>query len=336
MPSRFTTLGRYPNTRLRRNRREEWSRRLVAETRLSVDDLIWPVFVQEGHNERTAVESMPGVARLSIDLLVKASKAARDLGIPAIAIFPEPDPDAKTPDAREAYNPDNLVCRAIHAVKKMVTGIGIVCDVALDPFNSDGHDGIVRDGYVQNDESIEALVKQAIVQSQAGANVQAPSDMMDGRIGAIREALDGKGFEHIQIMSYAAKYASAFYNPFRDAIGSSGALKSDKKTYQMDPANSDEALREVGFDIEEGADMVMVKPGLPYLDIVRRVKDTFGVPTYAYQVSGEYSMLKGAADRGWLDWDKVLLETLSGFKRAGCDGILTYGAVDAARLLKAK
>jgi porphobilinogen synthase len=336
MTNRFSTLGRYPNTRLRRNRREDWSRRLVAETKLSVDDLIWPVFVQEGHNQRTPVESMPGVDRLTVDLFVEAAGQARDLGIPAIAIFPETDPKAKTPDAREAYNPDNLVCRAILAVKKHVTGIGIVCDVALDPFNSDGHDGIVRDGYVQNDESIEALVKQAIVQSEAGCDVQAPSDMMDGRIGAIRQALDAKGFEHTQIMSYAAKYASAFYNPFRDAIGSSGALKGDKKTYQMDPANSDEALREVGFDIEEGADMVMVKPGLPYLDIVRRVKDTFGVPTYAYQVSGEYSMLRGAADRGWLDWSRVLLETLSGFKRAGCDGILTYGAVDAARLLKAK
>ena len=336
MASRFSTLGRYPNTRLRRNRREDWSRRLVAETRLSVDDLIWPVFVQEGHNQRTPVESMPGVDRLTIDLFVEAAMAARDLGIPALAIFPETDPKAKTPDAREAYNPDNLVCRAIHAVKKTVTGVGVVCDVALDPFNSDGHDGIVRDGYVQNDESVDALIKQAIVQAEAGADVQAPSDMMDGRIGAIRKALDAKGFEHTQIMSYAAKYASAFYNPFRDAIGSSGALKGDKKTYQMDPANSDEALREVGFDIEEGADMVMVKPGLPYLDIVRRVKDTFGVPTYAYQVSGEYAMLKGAADRGWLDWNKVLLETLSGFKRAGCDGILTYGAVDAARLLKSK
>ncbi|MBV8407312.1 MAG: porphobilinogen synthase [Alphaproteobacteria bacterium] len=336
MSNRFSTLGRYPNTRLRRNRREDWSRRLVAETKLSVDDLIWPVFVQEGHNTRTAVESMPGVDRLSIDLFVEAVKRARDLGIPAIAIFPETDPKAKTPDAREAYNPDNLVCRAIHAVKKTVDGIGVVCDVALDPFNSDGHDGIVRDGYVQNDESVEALVKQAIVQAAAGCDVQAPSDMMDGRIGAIRQALDAKGFEHTQIMSYAAKYASAFYNPFRDAIGSSGALKGDKKTYQMDPANSDEALREVGFDIEEGADMVMVKPGLLYLDVVRRVKDTFGVPTYAYQVSGEYSMLRGAADRGWLDWSKVLLETLGGFKRAGCDGILTYGAVDAAKLLKSK
>jgi porphobilinogen synthase len=333
MASRHSTLGRFPTTRLRRNRREEWSRRLVAETRLSVDDLIWPVFVQEGRNRRTPVSSMPGVDRLSIDLFVEAAKAARDLGIPALAIFPETDPAAKTPDAREAYNPDNLVCRAIRAVKREVSGIGIVCDVALDPFNSDGHDGIVRDGYVQNDESLAALVKQAIVQTEAGADVQAPSDMMDGRIGAIRAALDAKGHVHAQIMSYAAKYASAFYNPFRDAIGSSGALKGDKKTYQMDPANSDEALREVGYDIEEGADMVMVKPGLPYLDVVRRVKDTFGVPTYAYQVSGEYAMLRGAADRGWLDWDKVLLETLAGFKRAGCDGILTYGAVDAARLL---
>jgi porphobilinogen synthase len=228
------------------------------------------------------------------------------------------------------------VCRAIQAAKKSVTGIGIVCDVALDPFNSDGHDGIVRDGVILNDESVEALIKQAIVQVEAGADVQAPSDMMDGRIGAIRKALDSRGHQHAQIMSYAAKYASAFYNPFRDAIGSSGALKGDKKTYQMDYANSDEALREVGFDIEEGADMVMVKPGLPYLDIVRRVKDAFGVPTYAYQVSGEYAMLRGAADRGWLDWNKVLIETLTGFKRAGCDGILTYGAVDAAKLLKAK
>ena len=333
MANRFTTLGRFPTTRLRRNRREAWSRRLVAETRFSVDDLIWPAFVQEGWNRRTPVESMPGVDRLSVDLFVEAAKEARDLGIPAIAIFPETDPKAKTPDGREAYNPDNLVCRSIAAVKKAVPDIGVVCDVALDPFNSDGHDGIVRDGYVQNDETLEALVKQALVQTEAGADIQAPSDMMDGRIAAIRKALDDKGHVHTQIMSYAAKYASAFYNPFRDAIGSSGALKGDKKTYQMDYANSDEALREVGFDIEEGADMVMVKPGLPYLDIVRRVKETFGVPTYAYQVSGEYAMLKGAAERGWLDWNKVLIETLTGFKRAGCDGVLTYGAIDAARLL---
>jgi porphobilinogen synthase len=329
MAKRFSTLGRYPTTRLRRNRREDWSRRLVAEHRLSV-------FVQEGTNARTPVASMPGVDRLSIDLFVEATKQARDLGIPAVAIFPETDPKSKTPDAREAYNPHNLVCRALRAVKKAVPGIGILCDVALDPFNSDGHDGIVRDGIILNDESVEALVKQAIVQTEAGADIQAPSDMMDGRIGAIRKALDDKGYQHEQIMSYAAKYASAFYNPFRDAIGSSGALKGDKKTYQMDYANSDEALREVGFDIEEGADMVMVKPGLPYLDIVRRVKDAFGVPTYAYQVSGEYAMLRGAAERGWLDWNKVLIETLTGFKRAGCDGILTYGAIDAAKLLKAK
>jgi porphobilinogen synthase len=333
---RYTTLGAFPTTRMRRNRRTDWSRRLVAETRLSADDLIWPVFVQEGRRKRTPVKSMPGIDRLSVDLLVEATRRARDLGIPAIAIFPEVDGRKKTPDAREAYNPDNLVCRAIAAVKKAVPDIGVICDVALDPFNSDGHDGIVRRGEILNDESVEVMVKQALVQSAAGADVQAPSDMMDGRIGAFRKALDEAGFQHVQIMSYAAKYASAFYNPFRDAIGSIGALKGDKKTYQMDPANSDEALREVGHDIAEGADMVMVKPGLPYLDIVRRVKDAFGVPTYAYQVSGEYAMLRGAADRGWLVWDKVLLETLACFKRAGCDGILTYGAVDAAKLLSRK
>ena len=333
MATRFSTLGRYPTTRMRRNRREDWSRRLVAETRLSVDDLIWPVFVQEGRNERTPVASMPGVDRLTIDLFVEAAKEARDLGIPAVAIFPETDPAAKTPDAREAYNPDNLVCRAIRAAKAAVSGIGIVCDVALDPFNSDGHDGIVRDGIILNDESVEALIKQAIVQTEAGADVQAPSDMMDGRIGAIRKALDDRGHQHAQIMSYAAKYASGFYNPFRDAIGSSGALKGDKKTYQMDPANSDEALREVGFDIEEGADMVMVKPGLPYLDIVRRVKDAFGVPTYAYQVSGEYAMLKAAAANGWLDETRAMLETLLSIRRAGADIIVTYYARDAARML---
>ena len=334
MGKRFTTLGRYPTTRLRRNRREDWSRRLVAETKLSVDDLIWPVFVQEGTNARTPVESMPGVDRLTVDLFVEAAKQARDLGIPAIAIFPETDPAKKTPDAREAYNPDGLVCRAITAAKKHVSGIGVVCDVALDPFNSDGHDGIVRDGYVQNDESLEALVKQAIVQTEAGADIQAPSDMMDGRIGAIRKALDARGFIHAQIMSYAAKYASAFYNPFRDAIGSSGALKGDKKTYQMDPANAAEAVREVSMDVAEGADMVMVKPGLPYLDIVRRVKDEFRMPTYAYQVSGEYAMLKAAAQNGWLDHDATMMEVLGAFKRAGADGVLTYFALDAARLIR--
>jgi porphobilinogen synthase len=336
MAQRHTTLGSFPTTRMRRNRRADWSRRLVAETKLSVDDLIWPVFVQEGDNARTPVSSMPGVDRLTVDLFVEAVRQARDLGIPAIAIFPEVDPAAKTPDAREAYNPKGLVCRAIRAAKKAVPDIGIVCDVALDPFNSDGHDGIVKDGVILNDESVEVMIKQALAQSEAGCDVQAPSDMMDGRIGAFRKAMDAAGYQHVQIMSYAAKYASAFYNPFRDAIGSSGALKGDKKTYQMDPANSDEALREVGLDIAEGADMVMVKPGLPYLDIVRRVKDAFGVPTYAYQVSGEYAMLRGAADRGWLVWEKVLMETLASFKRAGCDGILTYGAVDAAKLLAKK
>ena len=330
--ARFTSLGTFPTTRLRRPRRHAWSRRLVAETRLSVDDLIWPVFVQE-KKRRTQIASMPGVFRYGIDELVSAVREARDLGIPAIAIFPEVDAKLKTPDCAEAYNPDNLVCRAIRAVKKSVPDIGIVCDVALDPFNPMGQDGIVRDGYVVNDESVEIMTRQALAQSEAGADIQAPSDMMDGRIAAFREALDQSGFEHVQIMSYAAKYASAFYGPFRDAIGSKGALgKGDKKTYQMDFANSDEAMREVAFDIAEGADMVMVKPGMPYLDIVRRVKDSFGVPTFAYQVSGEYAMLRAAAGNGWLDWNKVLMES-----RAGCDGVLTYGAVEAARLLaKAK
>ena len=327
--ARFTSLGTFPTTRLRRPRRHAWSRRLVAETRLSVDDLIWPVFVQE-KKRRTQIASMPGVFRYGIDELVSAVREARDLGIPAIAIFPEVDAKLKTPDCAEAYNPDNLVCRAIRAVKKSVPDIGIVCDVALDPFNPMGQDGIVRDGYVVNDESVEIMTRQALAQSEAGADIQAPSDMMDGRIAAFREALDQSGFEHVQIMSYAAKYASAFYGPFRDAIGSKGALgKGDKKTYQMDFANSDEAMREVAFDIAEGADMVMVKPG--------RVKDSFGVPTFAYQVSGEYAMLRAAAGNGWLDWNKVLMESLAGFKRAGCDGVLTYGAVEAARLLaKAK
>ena len=332
--ARFTSLGAYPTTRLRRPRRNAWSRRMVAETRLSVDDLIWPVFVQEGRTRRSRIAPMPGVSRYSIDDLVSAVREARDLGIPAVAVFPEVDAKLKTPDCAEAYNPDGLVCRAIRAVRKAVPDIGIICDVALDPFNPLGQDGIVRDGYVVNDESIEIMTRQALVQSEAGADIQAPSDMMDGRIAVFRQALDDAGFEHVQIMSYAAKYASAFYGPFRDAIGSKGALgKGDKKTYQMDFANSDEALREVAFDIAEGADMVMVKPGMPYLDIVRRVKDSFGVPTFAYQVSGEYAMLRAAGDNGWLDWPKVLMESLAGFKRAGCDGVLTYGAVEAANLL---
>jgi len=326
--------GDFPGTRLRRNRRDQWSRRLVAENSLTTADLIWPVFVTEGSNSRAEVASMPGVYRLSIDLLVQAVGDAKALGIPAVALFPQTDPATKTPDAREAYNPDNLICRAVRAIKDSYPDMGVVCDVALDPFNSDGHDGLVVDGYVVNDESVEALCRQAVVQAQAGCDIIAPSDMMDGRIGAIRKALDDAGYDDVRIMSYAAKYASAFYGPFRDAIGSSGNLKGgDKKTYQMDPANSDEALREVALDLKEGADMVMVKPGMPYLDIVRRVSETFAVPTFAYQVSGEYAMLKGAINNGWLDNDKTILESLLAFKRAGADGILTYFAVEAAKLL---
>jgi porphobilinogen synthase len=324
----------FPRTRLRRNRRHPWLRELVAENVLTVKDLIWPLFVVEGENVVQPIASMPGVSRLSLDKLVAAVTEARDLGIPAIALFPSIDSALKTPDAREAYNPDNLVCRAVRAVKKAVPGIGIVCDVALDPFNSDGHDGIVVDDYVQNDISVEALIKQAIVQAEAGCDVIAPSDMMDGRIGRLRDALDKAGFAPVTLMSYAAKYASCFYGPFRDAVGSKGALKGgDKKTYQMNPANGDEALREVAIDLTEGADMVMVKPGMPYLDIVRRVKDQFGVPTFAYQVSGEYAMLKGAIQQGWLDNDKTVLESLTCFKRAGADGVLTYFALEAAKLL---
>lgn len=326
--------GRFPATRMRRNRRADWSRRLVAENSLSVNDLIWPVFVVDGDGRREAVASMPGVDRVSVDLLVDDVGRAGELGIPAIAIFPYIDPALKTSDAREAVNPDNLVCRAVRAVKAAHPGIGVICDAALDPFNADGHDGIVRDGIILNDESVEVLCRQSVVQAEAGCDVIAPSDMMDGRIGAIRSALDAAGFEDVLIMSYAAKYASAFYGPFRDAIGSSGALKGDKKTYQMDPANGDEALREVAMDIDEGADMVMVKPGLPYLDVVRRVKDAFGLPTFAYSVSGEYAMLKAATTQGWLDNDRVVLESLTAFKRAGADGVLTYLAVEAAELLK--
>ena len=326
--------GSFPTTRLRRNRRDDWNRRLVAESRLGPEDLILPVFVVEGENRREPVASMPGVDRLSCDLLADVVGEALDLRIPAIAIFPEVDPALKTPDAAEAVNPENLVCRAIRAVKSRHPDMGVVCDAALDPFNSDGHDGIVRDGEILNDESVEVLCRQSVVQADAGCEVIAPSDMMDGRVGAIRKALDEAGHEGVRIMSYAAKYASAFYGPFRDAIGSKAALKGDKKTYQMDPANSDEAIREVALDLAEGADMVMVKPGLPYLDIVRRVKTEFGVPTFAYQVSGEYAMLKGAVRNGWLDNDKVVLESLMAFKRAGADGILTYLAVEAAKLLK--
>jgi porphobilinogen synthase len=318
---------------MRRNRRAPWARRLVAENSLSVADLIWPVFVVEGKGQRQPVPSMPGVNRLSVDLLVEEVGRAEALGIPAIAVFPYVEASLKTPDAREAVNPDNLVCRAVRAVKAAHPDIGIICDAALDPFNADGHDGIVRNGVILNDETVDILCRQSVVQAEAGCDVIAPSDMMDGRIGAIRKALDDAGRTDVLIMSYAAKYASAFYGPFRDAIGSKGVLKGDKKTYQMDPANSDEALREVAMDIDEGADMVMVKPGLPYLDVVRRVKDSFGMPTFVYNVSGEYAMLKAAAGQGWLDNDKVVLETLLAFKRAGADGVLTYLAVEAAELL---
>jgi porphobilinogen synthase len=327
-------VGAYPRTRLRRNRRTSWLRRMVRENRLSVDDLIWPVFVIEGENERQAIPSMPDVYRLTIDKLVEDVTEARDLGIPAIALCPYIDPALKTPDAAEAFNADNLVCRAIRAVKKAVPDIGIICDVALDPFNSDGHDGVVRDGVIPNDPSIDILCKQALVQADAGCDIIAPSDMMDGRVGVIRNALDGASHQDVAIMSYAAKYDSVFYGPFRDAVGSKGTLKGDKKTYQMDPANTDEALREVALDIEEGADMVMIKPGLPYLDVVYRTKEAFNMPTFVYHISGEYAMIKAAGQNGWFDYETAFMEVLIGFKRAGADGIITYTAVDAAKLLQ--
>ncbi|HYM02602.1 MAG TPA: porphobilinogen synthase [Stellaceae bacterium] len=320
---------------MRRNRRDAWSRRLVAENVLTPSDLIWPVFVHDGPAARTPIPSMPGIDRLSIAALVDAAGEAQALGIPVVALFPATPPDRKTPDGDEALNPENLVCRGVRAIKQALPQLGVLCDVALDPFTTHGHDGVLRGGYVANDETVEILCRQALVQAEAGCDIIAPSDMMDGRVGAIRDALDGKGYDRVRIMSYAAKYASAFYGPFRDALGSKSSLgKADKRTYQMDPANSDEALREVALDLAEGADMVMVKPGLPYLDILRRVKERFGAPTFAYQVSGEYAMLMGAVERGWLD-PSVIVETLMAFKRAGADGVLTYSAVDAARRLKA-
>lgn len=331
----LTIPGQFPQTRMRRPRRHDWSRRLVRENRLTVDDLIWPVFVHDGQNLRTSISSMPGVERLTIDLLVEAVAHAADLGIPAVAIFPATDPDLKNESATEAINPENLVCRAVRAIKAAKLEIGVICDVALDPYTSHGQDGLVRDGYVVNDETLRMLCEQSIVQAQAGCDVIAPSDMMDGRIGSVRRALDDAGFVNVQIMAYAAKYASAYYGPFRDAVGSAGNLgQGDKRTYQMDPANGDEALREVAMDIAEGADMVMVKPGMPYLDIVHRVKSAFGVPTYAYQVSGEYAMIAAASQNGWLDRRKTMLESLLCFKRAGADGILTYFAVEAAEALR--
>jgi len=327
-------LGAYPRLRMRRNRRDDWTRRLVAEHVLAPADLLWPVFVHDGATAREPIASMPGVERLSIPALVDAAGEAQALGIPVIALFPATPAERKTPEGDEAVNPDNIVCRAIRAVKQAAPALGVMCDVALDPFTTHGHDGVLRDGYVANDETVAILCRQALVQAEAGCDLIAPSDMMDGRIGAIRDALDAKGFDAVRIMAYAAKYASGFYGPFRDAIGSKSSLgKADKRSYQMDPANSDEALREVALDIAEGADMVMVKPALPYLDIVRRVKERFGMPTFAYQVSGEYAMLRGAIERGWLD-ESVMMEALLSIKRAGADGILTYAALDAAKRLK--
>jgi porphobilinogen synthase len=325
--------GAFPAVRMRRNRRAPWARRLVSETSLSAADLVWPLFVIEGKGQREPVTSMPGVERLSVDLIVEAAREAEALGIPAVALFPNTDVALRTDDAREAVNPDNLVCRATRAVKAAGLDIGVILDVALDPYTSHGHDGLLIANEIANDETIDMLVRQALVQAEAGADILAPSDMMDGRIGAIRGALEAGGRKDTQIMSYAAKYASAFYGPFRDAVGSGGLLKGDKRTYQMDAANSDEALREVALDLAEGADMVMVKPGLPYLDIVRRVSETFKVPTLAYQVSGEYAMIKAAAERGWLDEEKTILESLLAFKRAGAAGVFTYFAPRVAKLL---
>ena len=324
--------GPYPATRMRRMRCNDFSRRMMRETRLSADDLIWPVFILEGDKQREPVTSMPGVERLSIDLLVAAATEIHALGVPAVALFPVTPADRKTEDASEAYNPEGLAQRAVRALKKALPDLGVITDVALDPFTTHGQDGLIDDsGYVMNDETVEVLVKQAVSHAAAGADIVAPSDMMDGRIGAIRTALEANGYSNTRILAYAAKYASSFYGPFRDAVGSAANLAGgDKYSYQMDPANSNEALHEVALDLEEGADMVMVKPGMPYLDIVRRIKDTFGAPTFAYQVSGEYAMLKAAAQNGWLDERAVVLESLLSFKRAGADGILTYFAKDVA------
>ncbi len=328
------TASGFPATRMRRNRRSSWSRRLVRETSLTTDDLIWPIFLIEGTRARKPVEPMPGVERLSVDLAVKAAEEAAALGLPAIALFPNTDPTLRDEAASEALNPGNLVCRAVRAIKQAVPDIGIICDVALDPYTSHGHDGLLLDGEIDNDRTLEVLVEQALVQAEAGCDILAPSDMMDGRIGAIRTALELNGFANTQLLAYAAKYASAFYGPFRDAVGSSAMLKGDKHAYQMDPANRDEALREVALDIAEGADMVMVKPGLAYLDIVWRVKEAFKVPTFVYQVSGEYAMLIAASERGWLDKDRVMMESLLACKRAGADAIFTYFARDAAKLIR--
>jgi porphobilinogen synthase len=326
--------GAYPRVRMRRNRAADWTRRLVAEHRLAPEDLIWPLFLREDGAASAEIEAMPGVRRLTVSEAVDAVGHASQLGVPAVALFPYVEEHLKTTACEEAVNPENLICRAVRALKAAVPEVGVICDAALDPFNSLGHDGLVEEGRILNDASIEVLCGQALVQARAGCDIVAPSDMMDGRVGAIRSALDEAGLTEVGICSYAAKYASAFYGPFRDAIGSGGALKGDKKTYQMDPANSDEALREVALDLAEGADMVMIKPGMPYLDIIRRVSETFQVPTLAYQVSGEYSMIRGAALNGWLDGEKAMLESLLAFKRAGADAILTYFAVEVAERLK--
>ncbi len=329
------TQPSYPSTRLRRNRKAAWARALVSENTLTAADLIWPIFVIEGQNKSEAVGSMPGVFRYSIDLAVERVREAAGLGIPLVALFPNTDPALRDETGSEAINPNNLICRAVRAIKAAVPEIGVMCDVALDPYTSHGQDGLMEGERIVNDASLEMLVKQALVQADAGCDVIAPSDMMDGRIGAIRSALEKAGHQDVQIMAYSAKYASGFYGPFREAVGSGGLLKGDKRTYQMDPANTDEALREVAMDLAEGADMVMVKPGMPYLDIVSRVKREFGVPTFAYQVSGEYAMIMAAVERGWLDPKKVIPESLQAFKRAGADGILTYFAVDVAKALRA-
>ena len=336
------TGGRFPATRLRRNRHDAFTRRLVAENSLSVDDLIWPVFVTEGEDAVSDIASMPGVRRVSLDRLAAHVAPAMRLGIPAIALFPVTPLHKRDEDGLESANPDNLICRSTRLLKAEFPDLGLIGDVALDPYTTHGHDGVLRDDrpgngasvVIDNEASVSALIAQALNQAHSGIDILAPSDMMDGRIGAIRAALDGDGFTHVRLMSYAAKYASAFYGPFRDALGSGGLLRGDKKTYQMDPANSDEALREVELDLAEGADMVMVKPGMPYLDIIRRVRDRFAVPTFAYQVSGEYAMLMAAIQNGWLDHERVVMESLLAFKRAGANGVLTYFALEAAERLR--
>ncbi|QDP26629.1 porphobilinogen synthase [Bradyrhizobium cosmicum] len=338
--SRGTGAGASPaldlTIRPRRNRKAEWARRMVRENVLTTDDLIWPLFLIDGNNRREPIASMPGVDRLSVDQAVREAERAMKLTIPCIALFPYTDPSLRDEEGSEATNPNNLVCQAVRAIKKEFPEIGVLCDVALDPFTSHGHDGLITDGKILNDETVAVLVRQALVQAEAGCDIIAPSDMMDGRVAAIREGLDRSGLLDVQIMAYAAKYASAFYGPFRDAIGSAKTLTGDKRTYQMDSANTDEALREVELDIAEGADMVMVKPGMPYLDVVRRVKDTFAMPTFAYQVSGEYAMIAAAANNGWLDGERAMMESLLAFKRAGADGVLSYFAPKAAEKLRAQ